>query len=436
MRKWILGRGILQSYTEGDAPASNGVAEAGVKFINRRARTLLDNAGIDKAHWPDAVRTAALEQRAAKLGIPSLLAAPFGAKCYVKMKKYKVTAVDDLGPKWMLGRYLGMSADVAGGHVILKANGQFLQTLSVRLGEEPPSIDEVAPPYFVDEDGLPVPVRRVRTKTKPVIFGSETGGPVLPSNSTAPSPGGPDIRSESETGGPVLPSNSTAPSPGGPDIRSESETGGPVLPSSSTAPSPGALDIRSESETGGPVLPSSSTAPSPGERLLRQVQSAVVSLKPIRTDLTNEKADTLIASEWAWDQHHGFDVDSVDTYDSLEFHTWSERENIWRGVEEEQDAVLLECPLRLCHSRDRITDAWAKVEKVKRSPDEHRCIFWFVECVEHQRIWVWSRSEGLRFRTRRWVKTLRLLEIVGLQRGRMNPRIWSQWQPLRRRSRA
>ena len=70
LRKWILGRGILQSYTEGDAPASNGVAEAGVKFIKRRARTLLDHAGIDKARWPDAVRTAALEQRAAKLGIP------------------------------------------------------------------------------------------------------------------------------------------------------------------------------------------------------------------------------------------------------------------------------------------------------------------------------------------------------------------------------
>ena len=26
--------------------------------------------------------------------------------------------------------------------------------------------------------------------------------------------------------------------------------------------------------------------------------------------------------------------------------------------------------------RDRITDAWAKIEKVKRSPDEHRYIFW------------------------------------------------------------
>ena len=192
--------------------------------------------------------------------------------------------------------------------VILKANGQFLQTLNVRLGEEPSSMDEVTPPYFVDEDGLPVPVRRARTKAKPVTFGSGTGGPVLPSSSTAPSPGGPDVRSESETGG--------------------------------------------------PVLPSSSTAPSPGERLLKQVQSAVVSLKPIRTmidlallraDLTNEKADTLISSEWSWDQHHGFDVDSLDTYDSLEFHMWSERENIWRGVEEEQDAVFLECPQRSHH---------------------------------------------------------------------------------------
>ena len=289
VRKWILGRGILQSYTEGDAPASNGVAEAGVKFIKRRARILLDNAGVDKAHWPDAVRTAAQEQRSTKLGIPSSLAAPFGAKCYVKTKKYKVTAVDDLGPKWMLGRYMGTSADVSGGHVVLKANGQFLQTLNIRLGEEPPRLDDLSPPYFVDEDGLPVPVRRVRHKTKPVTF------------------------------------------------RTDTEPVGPAFPSSSTAPSPKEAVPGSDTEPVGPAFPSSSTAPSPAERLLIQVQSATVTLKPIRTmidlvllrgDLTNEKADTLIASGWSWDQHRGFDVDSVDTYDSLEFHMWSERENI------------------------------------------------------------------------------------------------------------
>ena len=145
MRKWILSKGILQSTTEGDAPASNGVAEAGVKFIKRRARILLYGARVDRAYWPMAVSTAALEQRSAKLGIPSNLAAPFGAKCYVKTKKYKVMSVDDLKPKWTLERYMSVSADVTGGHVVLKGNGNFIQTLNVRRGEDPPGLDDVAP---------------------------------------------------------------------------------------------------------------------------------------------------------------------------------------------------------------------------------------------------------------------------------------------------
>ena len=183
VRRWILQKGILQSTTEGDAPASNGVAEAGVKYIKRRARILLEAGKVDRAYWPMAVSTAALEQRSEKLNVPSLLAAPFGAKCYVKTKKYKVMSTDDLKPKWTLGRYMGLSADVPGGHVILKTNGNFLQTLNVRLGEDPPDIDDVAPPYFVDKGGLPEPVRRVKGKTPPVKLGKQAT--VLPLSSPA-----------------------------------------------------------------------------------------------------------------------------------------------------------------------------------------------------------------------------------------------------------
>ena len=67
VRRWILQKGILQSTTEGDAPASNGVAEGGFKFIKRRARILLEAAKVDRAYWPMAVTTAALEQRSVKL---------------------------------------------------------------------------------------------------------------------------------------------------------------------------------------------------------------------------------------------------------------------------------------------------------------------------------------------------------------------------------
>ena len=94
-----------------------------------------------------------------------------------------------------------------------------------------------------------------------------------------------------------------------------------------------------------------------------------------------------------------------------------ERENIWRGVEEEQDAVFLECPLRPCPSRDRLTDAWATVEKVKRSPDEHRYIFWFVEYddkgVEHQRIWYIQGLEQVRRASIPYAKMGEDPEVVG-----------------------
>ena len=173
-----------------------------VKFIKRRARILLDGARVDRAYWPMAVSTAALEQRSAKLGTPPNLAAPVGAKCYVKTKKYKVMSVDDLKPKWTLGRYMGVSADVAGGHVILKGNRHFIQTLNVRKGEGPPRLDDVAPPYFVDKEGLPEPVKTVKGKTAPVVMGS--CGVDLPSSSL------PLLPPEGDSCGIDLPSSSRA----------------------------------------------------------------------------------------------------------------------------------------------------------------------------------------------------------------------------------
>ena len=90
---------------------------------------------------------------------------------------------------------------------------------------------------------------------------------------------------------------------------------------------------------------------------------------------------------------------------------------VWHGVEEEQDAVFLECPLRLCRSRDRITDAWAKVQKVKRSPDGHRYIFWFVEYddkgIECQRIWYLQGLEQVRRATIPYAKLGEDPEVVG-----------------------
>ena len=293
------------------------------------------------------------------------------------MKKYQVTAVDDLGPKWMLGTYLGASSDLTGGHIILKANDQFLQTLNVQLGEEPPKIDESSPPYFVDGDGLSLPIRRIRQKTGLLSF-----------------------RPEIEPGDPIFPSNSTAPSPG-----EATET---------------------KAEPGGPIFSSSSTAPSSGESLLHQVQSIVVSLEAIRAmidlaslraSLANDKIETLIQLGWVWEEHYGFDVDNIEEYESLKFHLWSEKQNIWRGVEEEHDHVFLDCPLSLYRSRDRVTDAWARMKKNRRSPNKHRYIFWFMEYddrgAEYNRIWYIQGMEQKRYITLPYAKMGEDPELVG-----------------------
>ncbi|CAE7671934.1 TY4B-J [Symbiodinium sp. CCMP2592] len=115
VRKWALAQGMWPTTTSGSDSAANGVAESGVRFLKRRARILLDSAGIGKEHWPTAVQ------------------------------RYKTGAVEDFGPHWTVGRYAGPSTDIRGGHVILKATGTFIQTTYVRVARDPPSLDEVAP---------------------------------------------------------------------------------------------------------------------------------------------------------------------------------------------------------------------------------------------------------------------------------------------------
>ncbi|CAE7563194.1 GIP [Symbiodinium sp. CCMP2592] len=169
VRKWALAQGMWPTTTSGSDSAANGVAESGVRFLKRRARILLDSAGVGKEHWPTAVQYAAAQQRADVLGsLPSMPVA-YGTKVYVKTKRYKTGAVEDFGPHWTVGRYAGPSTDIRGGHVILKATGTFIQTTHVRVARDPPPLDEVAPTVIVepedpagdlsDEPPLPPPVR-------------------------------------------------------------------------------------------------------------------------------------------------------------------------------------------------------------------------------------------------------------------------------------
>ena len=71
---------------EADAPQQNGAAEQAIRWLKARARILLRQAGAGSELWPCAMATAATQQRAQQLGLKSKLAAPFGAKCSVRLK--------------------------------------------------------------------------------------------------------------------------------------------------------------------------------------------------------------------------------------------------------------------------------------------------------------------------------------------------------------
>ena len=158
IKRWVLNQGIMRTTSTGSEPAENGVAEAGVRFLKRRGRVMLDAAGLGREHWPTAIQSAALQQRCDKLSLPSPMPVAYGAKVYVKTKKYKTGDVESMQPHWMQGKYLGPSTDVRGGHVILKSTGTFLTTTHVRVAREPPRLEDVAPTILVDsEDPPPLP---------------------------------------------------------------------------------------------------------------------------------------------------------------------------------------------------------------------------------------------------------------------------------------
>ena len=168
VRKWILSQGMLPTTSTGSEPAENGVAEAGVRFLKRRARILLDAAGLPREHWPTAIQTAAAQQRCEKLGIVPPMPVAYGAKVYVKIKKYKTGDVEDLSPHWLQGKYLGPATDIRGGHVILKSTGTFIQTTHVRVARDPPPLDTVAPTILVEpESPPPMPPPSAAPDSKP-----------------------------------------------------------------------------------------------------------------------------------------------------------------------------------------------------------------------------------------------------------------------------
>ena len=98
VKRWLAGQGIMRTTSTGSEPAENGVAEAGVRYLKRRARILLDNGNLPRVHWPTAIQPAAVQQRCWKLGIRDPTPVAYGARVYVKVKKYKTGDIESFTP--------------------------------------------------------------------------------------------------------------------------------------------------------------------------------------------------------------------------------------------------------------------------------------------------------------------------------------------------
>ncbi|CAE7392349.1 RE1 [Symbiodinium natans] len=163
LRSWMSERDILATTGESQQPQQNGRAEALVRQLKSRCRTLLRSSGLPRTCWPLAATFSARRQRDLALGKLDDKDLTFGAKTYVKAKVCGTGGSYDLDERWKEGVFVGYSSDVQRGKVVRFGDGGYVTSVHLR-------------PYLVDSDDLvdpnplelhlPAPERRVRGKAR------------------------------------------------------------------------------------------------------------------------------------------------------------------------------------------------------------------------------------------------------------------------------
>ena len=168
-RQWLKNQGIRFTTSEGGLHQQNGAVENAVKYVKQRARTLLQGSSLPQKLWPQAVAAATAAQRATAMGLETKLVAPFGSRVLVRRREYGGSAEpgkpDDLAPRWIEGRYLGLSDTLRRGHVVYVSNEdgeKFVHTVHVRSGlVDPGEVDG-----HVEAELPDPPPRRIREKAR------------------------------------------------------------------------------------------------------------------------------------------------------------------------------------------------------------------------------------------------------------------------------
>ncbi|CAE7224257.1 RE2 [Symbiodinium sp. CCMP2592] len=154
---------LYKLYGESQQPQQSGRAEALVRVIKSRVKTLLRAASLPMSCWPLAAQFSARRQRDLSLGDRADEAVPFGAPVHVKHKRFGEGGRYDLAERWRSGKFVGYSSDVRGGRVVRHDDGSYTTSVHIK-------------PYLVDSDDLVEqgpfemevedPVRRIRGKSR------------------------------------------------------------------------------------------------------------------------------------------------------------------------------------------------------------------------------------------------------------------------------
>ncbi|CAE6927973.1 RE1 [Symbiodinium sp. CCMP2592] len=145
---WLQSQLIQPSFTQGDDPKANGLAERLVGWVKTRARLHLSASGLGLEHWPTAMALACAQQRHEVLGLPGRVH-QYGQRVVFK-SKHPTGESKKPFLRWEYGTYLCPCTRTDKGHVLLReSSGGYLIARNVRptdelvdpendLGEAPP----------------------------------------------------------------------------------------------------------------------------------------------------------------------------------------------------------------------------------------------------------------------------------------------------------
>ena len=134
-RRWVLSKGLQQSTTAGDEPATNGRCEQELGIVRGMARAALRACGGPANYWPLALRHASetrMRDQLRSMGVPCPPLLPLGLRAMAKQKRWhKTSSWESPNTRVQLwGPCQDMSMG-AGGYFAALEDGRFIRTTAI-----------------------------------------------------------------------------------------------------------------------------------------------------------------------------------------------------------------------------------------------------------------------------------------------------------------